>query len=275
LIFAHRGASQAAPENTLPAFEAAIRLGADGVELDVQYSSDGALVIFHNDTLEKTSDGAGRVTAHTLAELRALDAGSWFDPSFTGTRIPILDEVLDLLKGKLLVNVELKVLGTLRSGMGADAVKAIRAHGIADQVVISSFNPFALRQAKGAGPEIECALLLAHDLPGWMRWGFTRRYSRADGLHPDFEMVDEAYMARAQQLGLPVRVWTVDEEATMRRLMTLGVDAIITNVPDALANLFATPLDKDAERHAWSALSEASLQSVWDNPTDAAHNDPK
>ena len=87
--------------------------------------------------------------------------------------------------------------------MGADAVKAIRAHGMADQVVISSFNPFALRQAKGAGPEIECALLLAHDLPGWMRWGFTRRYSRADGLHPDSDMVDQTYMARRGSSACP------------------------------------------------------------------------
>jgi glycerophosphoryl diester phosphodiesterase len=235
LIFAHRGASKVAPENTLPAFEAAIGLGADGVELDVQYSSDGALVIFHNDTLEKTSDGTGRVTAHTLSELRALDAGSWFASGFAGTRIPTLDEALDLMKGRLLVNVELKVLGSLRSDMGADAVKAIRAHGMADQVVISSFNPFALRQAKGAGPEIECALLLAHDLPGWMRWSVTRRYSRADGLHPDFEMVDEAYMAQVRKLGMPVRVWTVDDETEMRRLIALGVDAIVTNVPDVLA----------------------------------------
>jgi glycerophosphoryl diester phosphodiesterase len=237
LIFAHRGASKAAPENTLPAFEAAIRLAADGVELDVQYSSDGALVIFHNDTLEKTSNGTGRVTAHTLAELRALDAGSWFAPSFAGTRIPTLDEALDLMKDKLLVNVELKVLGALRSELGADAVKTIRQHGMADQVVISSFNPFALRQTKAAGPEIECALLLAHDLPGWMRWGVTRRHSRAEGLHPDFDMVDETYMARARKLGLPVRVWTVDDEAEMRRLIALGVDAIVTNVPDRLANL--------------------------------------
>jgi len=273
LIFAHRGASKAAPENTLPAFEAAIRLGADGIELDVQYSSDGALVIFHNDTLGKTSDGAGRVTAHTLAELRALDAGSWFGPSFAGTRIPILDEALDLMKGKLLVNVELKVLGTLRSGMGADAVKAIRAHGMADQVVISSFNPFALHQAKGAGPQIECALLLAHDLPGWMRWGFTRRYSRADGLHPDFEMVNEAYMAEARQLGMPVRVWTVDDEAEMHRLIALGVDSIITNVPDGLVTLMSGSLNEGVEREAWSALSEASLPRVWDNDADAAHDE--
>jgi glycerophosphoryl diester phosphodiesterase len=235
LIFAHRGASQAAPENTLPAFEAAMRLGADGVELDVQYSSDGALVIIHNATLEKTSNGTGRVTAHTLTELRALDAGGWFDPKFAGTRIPTLDATLDLLKNKLLINIELKVLDALRSGLGADTVKAVRARGMADQVVISSFNPFALRQARQAGPEIECALLLAHDLPGWMHWGVTRRYSRAEGLHPDLAMVNEAYLARAQKLGMPVRVWTVDDEADMRRLIALGVDAIITNVPDRLA----------------------------------------
>lgn len=235
LIFAHRGASKAAPENTLPAFEAAMRLGADGVELDVQYSSDGALVIIHNATLEKTSDGTGRVTEHTLSELRALDAGSWFGATFAGTRIPTLDEAFGLMKGKLLVNVELKVLNSLQSSLGADAVKVIRAHGMADQVVISSFNPFVLRQAKAAGPEIECALLVAHDMPGWTRWGVTRRHSRAESLHPDFALVNAAYMTHARQLGLPVRVWTVDDEAEMRRLIALGVDAIITNVPDRLA----------------------------------------
>ena len=232
LIFAHRGASQAAPENTLPAFEAAIRLGADGVELDVQYTSDGALVIFHNPTLERTSTGTGRVTAHTLAQLRELDAGSWFGPAFVGTRIPTLDEVLDLLNNKLLINIELKALDATFSDLGVDVVKTVRAHGMADQVVISSFNPFALRRAKQAGLEIECALLLAHDLPGWLRLGVTRRHSRADGLHPDLAMVNEAYLAGARKLGMPVRVWTVDEEGDMRRMIALGVDGIITDAPD-------------------------------------------
>src|SRR5512143_223381 len=107
LVFAHRGASKMAPENTLPAFEAAVRSGADGVELDVQYSSDGQLVVIHDLTLEALTDGTGRVTAHTLRELRALDAGYHFSPEFAGTRIPVLDEVLDLLRDRLLVNVEL------------------------------------------------------------------------------------------------------------------------------------------------------------------------
>lgn len=229
LIFGHRGASKVAPENTLPAFEAALRLAADGVELDVQYSADGKLVIFHNTTLDKTTDGAGRVTAHTLEELRGLDAGSWFGPQFAGTRIPTLDEVLDLLKGKLLVNIELKTFDMASRGLGADVVRVVRDHGMADEVVLSSFNPFALRAAKQAGPEIETGLLLAPDLPGWTRWGLIRRHSRADGFHPELAMVDAAYMAAARRLGMPVRVWTVNEAADIQRMIALGVDAIITD----------------------------------------------
>ena len=143
--------------------------------------------------------------------------------------------MLDLLKGKLLINIELKVLDTKQSGLGPDVVKLVRDHGMADQVVISSFNPFALRGAMLAGREIEGGLLLAPDLPAWTRWGFTRRYSMAQGLHPELKMVDAAYVAQAKRLSAPVRVWTVDEEADMRRLIDLGVDSIITNYPDRLA----------------------------------------
>src|SRR5512146_1026748 len=95
LVFAHRGASKVAPENTLPAFEAAIALGADGVELDVQATADGKLVVFHNPRLEGTTNGSGPVSAQTFDRLRALDAGSWFAPAFAGTRIPTLTEVFD------------------------------------------------------------------------------------------------------------------------------------------------------------------------------------
>ncbi len=108
---------------------------------------------------------------------------------------------------------------------------------MADQVVLSSFNPFTLRAAKRAGPEIECALLVAPDLPGWMRSGFMRRWSLAQGLHPEVVMVDERYMADAKKRGLPVRPWTVNEEADMRRMIDLGVDAIITDWPDRLRAL--------------------------------------
>ena len=166
LIFAHRGACKVAPENTLPAFQAALDLGADGIELDVQFSSDGKLVVLHNPTLETTTNGSGRVTAYTFAELRLLDAGSHFGPQFAGTPLPALEEVLDLCKGRLLMNIELKSLNSNTANIGVDVVAAVRARDMADQVVISSFNPLALRRAKKAGPEIECALLTAPDLPG-------------------------------------------------------------------------------------------------------------
>jgi glycerophosphoryl diester phosphodiesterase len=238
LVFAHRGAKRVAPENTAPAFEAAIRLGADGIELDVQYSSDGKLVIFHDLSLEKTSNGTGRVSAHTFEELRALDAGSHFGPEFAGTMIPTLDEALEVARGKLLVNIELKTIEVKQSGLGPDVVDVVRRHAMMDEVVISSFNPFALRKSKQAGPEIEHGLLLAADLPGWTRWGLTLRHSRADGLHPELGMATREYVAAAKRRNLPVRVWTVDDEAEMRRLAGFGVDAIITDAPDvALAAL--------------------------------------
>jgi glycerophosphoryl diester phosphodiesterase len=232
LVFAHRGAKRVAPENTLPAFEAAFRLGADGIELDVQYTSDGKLVIFHDLNLEKTSNGSGRLSAHTFDELRLLDAGSHFSPDFAGTQIPTLDEVLDLAKGKLLVNIELKSLDISGAKLGVDVVAVVRAHQMVDDVVISSFNPFVLRRSKQAGPDIEHALLLDLDTTGWTRWGLTLRYSRADGVHPETRMVDAAYVAAARRRKMPVRVWTVDDEAEMRRLAALSVDAIISDTPD-------------------------------------------
>jgi glycerophosphoryl diester phosphodiesterase len=232
LVFAHRGAKRVAPENTLPAFQAAIQLGADGVELDVQYSSDGKLVIFHDLNLEKTSNGTGRVSALTFEELRELDAGSHFSPEFAGAQIPTLDEVLDLARGKLLVNIELKSLEITNVRLGSDVVEVVRAHKMADEVVISSFNPFALRRSKRAGPEIEHALLLALDTSNWTRWGLTLRYSLAQGLHPETKMVDAAYLAAARRRGMPVRVWTVNDENDMRRLAGLGIDAIVSDTPD-------------------------------------------
>jgi glycerophosphoryl diester phosphodiesterase len=237
LVLAHRGASRAAPENTLPAFAEAIRMGADGVELDVQYSSDGHLMVFHSPDLSASTDGKGRLTSLPVADLKALDAGAWFAPEFAGTRIATLDEALDLLAGKMLVNIEMKSLEITRSTMPRDVVEAVRAHNMVGQVVISSFNPFAVRQAGKAGPEIERALLLAPDLASWLRTDLVRRYSRAQALHPESPMIAAEYVARARGRGLPVRAWTVNDEGEMRRLVELGVDAIMTDVPDVLLSV--------------------------------------
>jgi glycerophosphoryl diester phosphodiesterase len=153
---------------------------------------------------------------------------------FAGTRIPTLDEALNLLAGRCLVNIEVKSSAVSTVSMGRDIVAAIRSRNMEDQVLISSFNPFTLRLLKTEAPDIETAYLTAPDLPLWMRLGITRSYARADGIHPEYRMVSRSYMSWARRRGKPVRVWTVDDQADAVRMAHLGVDAIITNVPDTI-----------------------------------------
>ncbi|MCS7220468.1 MAG: glycerophosphodiester phosphodiesterase [Anaerolineae bacterium] len=237
LIFAHRGAKAVAPENTIPAFLKAIELGADGVELDVQFSADGALVVIHNVMLDETTNGHGRVTAHTLEELKALDAGSWFAPEFAGTRLCTLEEALDAIGHRLLVNIEMKSFSMGNDGMAEQVAEIIRRRNLYDQVIVSSFNPFTLRRLKKVDPRIETGLLYAPGLPIYLSRAWLRPWAKPDALHPEYVMVDEAYMRWARQRGYPVNVWTVNEPDEMRKMIALGVNAIITDYPDRLREL--------------------------------------
>ncbi len=237
LVFAHRGAKAVAPENTIPAFLKAAELGADGVELDVQFSADGALVVIHNPTLEQTTNGHGRVTSHTLEELKELDAGSWFGPEFAGTRLCTLDEALEAIGSRLLVNIEMKSFTMGNDGMAEQVAEVVRRRDLYDQVIVSSFNPFTLRRLKKVEPRIETGLLVAPDLPIYLSRAWLRPWARPDALHPEHVMVDEAYMRRARRQGYAVNVWTVNEPDDMRRMIALGVNAIITDYPDRLLGL--------------------------------------
>lgn len=237
LIFAHRGAKAVAPENTIPAFLKAIELGADGVELDIQFSADGALVVIHNPTLEQTTDGHGRVTSFTLEELKQLDAGVKFDPRFAGTRLCTLEEALDAIGDRLLVNIEMKSFAMGTDGMPEQVAEIIRKRALYDQVIVSSFNPFALRRLKRTDPRIETGLLYAPDLPIYLSRAWLRPWAKPDAMHPEHVMVDAAYMRWARRNKYPVNVWTVNEAADMQRMIELGVNAIITDYPDRLREL--------------------------------------
>ena len=162
-VIAHRGFSGAAPENTLAAFEKAIEVGADMFELDVLLSRDGRVVVIHDDTLDRTTDGEGKVAAFTLAELKKLDAGSWFSAEFAGERIPTLEEALRLAKGCILVNVEIKTEAVGR-GVVAKALEVIDELDMKDNVVISSFDPTALAKARELHPGIRTASLFDAEL---------------------------------------------------------------------------------------------------------------
>jgi glycerophosphoryl diester phosphodiesterase len=234
LNIAHRGASAAAPQNTLAAFRKAMELGADGVELDVQLSADGVPVVIHDLTVDKTTDGTGLVRSKTLAQLKALDAGRKFSPQFAGERIPTLSEVFDVLEGKLLVNVELKDFNPRGSELGAPVVEIVRKHAMDKRVLFSSFNPFALRGVKRLAPEIPAGLLYAPDLPIYLRRAWLAPFIPHEARHPHFSMVTEALVERCHARGLRVNTWTVDDPAEMRRLIVVGVDGVITDVPDML-----------------------------------------
>ncbi|MEN6579369.1 MAG: glycerophosphodiester phosphodiesterase family protein [Anaerolineaceae bacterium] len=231
LIIAHRGDSANAPENTLAAFRLAWENGADGIELDVMLSADQKLVVIHDDTLERTTNGHGQVGNTPYAALRELDAGSWFRPEFKGEPIPLLDEVFAELGGKFLINVELKNYMTPKDQLPELVVALIKKHGLSDSVLLSSFNARNLRRAKSLAPEIRTGLLTLPGLLGLPMRGFWGRRFGADDLHPYYRDVSAKLVQSRHKLGQKVNVWTVDAPDDLRRMQAFGVDMIICNDP--------------------------------------------
>ena len=219
-IIAHRGASADAPENTLAAFQLALDQGADGIELDVMLSKDRELVVIHDDMVDRTTDGSGRVQDLTLAELQALDAGN-------GEKIPTLDEVLTRFGGKFLINIELKNYSTIFDSLPLDVAALILDHDVADSILVSSFNPFNFSRFHKLLPDIPVGMLT---FPGKARF-FAYGLFRYDALNPYFKDVDEALVQRMHAKEKEINVWTVDEAADIRHLAKIGVDSIITNRP--------------------------------------------
>jgi glycerophosphoryl diester phosphodiesterase len=240
LNIAHRGASYDAPENTLAAFDLALRLGADGIELDVRLSADGVPVVIHDATLDRTTDGRGPVSAWRWPELRSLDAGSWFDSQYARQRIPSLEDVFAAFGERLLYVIELKT-NSLRDHRLEQAVIAIiQRHGLADQVILASLNPFALRRVRRLLPQIAVGLLISPHQPLYLRWtrlGTVMRYASRLLHHT---LIDANTVAWARRYGYRLHAWTVDEPDEMMRLAALGVDAILTNRPDVLRWALAT-----------------------------------
>ena len=234
LVFGHRGASAYAPMNTIPAFELAAGQGAAGIELDVHRSADGHAVICHDFTVDSTTDGSGTVTAMTLAELKALDAGGWFSEEFRGVQIPTLDEVFEAVGDRLLVNVEIKSESQDTDGVEQVVADVIARHDMQQRVIVSSFNPLALKRFRGILPDVPIGFLYSSDMPI-----DTQAIMRDLGLshearHPHYAMVDTAYMQWAKAEGYRVNTWTVNDPLRAVELRDLGVGAIITDKPDVI-----------------------------------------
>ncbi len=237
MVIAHRGYSGEAPENTLAAFKKAIEVGSDMIELDIHFSRDRQIVVIHDETLERTADGLGRVAEFTLAELKKFDAGFWFSPEFKGERIPTLAEVLHLAKGKILVNIEIKSpshgLYSVTE-LAEQALKEVQKMGMLEEVIFSSFNPLALEKIRELAPRAYVAILYHRE------WNFIAEITRGKSfevlnLRKDF--LNKEKIDRIKGLGMLVNVYTVNEEEELRRFVEWGVNGIITNYPKRLIKI--------------------------------------
>lgn len=229
-IFAHRGASGYAPENTLEAFRLAMEQGADGIELDVHLTKDGEVVVIHDETLNRTSDGQGKVRDYTLEELKKFSFHNYIE-KYKGVQIPTLKEVLDLVENSSMkVNIELKTGIYWYEGIEEKTMEIVKNKKMEGRVIYSSFNHYSIQKILEQDIHAETAYLFSDVTLNMEKYA---KETGVKGLHPavyHLKMADflETYL----NSGLKVRVWTVNKKEDMKMFMDAGVDAVITNYPD-------------------------------------------
>jgi glycerophosphoryl diester phosphodiesterase len=231
-VIAHRGASGHRPENTLPAYELAIEMRADMIEIDLHRTRDGAIVVAHDAVLEGLGEGR-EIGDATLEQVRALDAGG-------GERVPTLAEVLDGFGARIPLNLELKwgAAGDY-PGMEKETQAALAERGLGADILFSSFRPTILRRLREADPKARLALLTSPRDPNPNLGSALARAAElaCEALNPHWSQLEPALVERSHEAGLGVNVYTVDEVPAMRRMLDLGVDGLFTNFPDRLRAL--------------------------------------
>jgi glycerophosphoryl diester phosphodiesterase len=229
LIWAHRGASAEAPENTIAAFSLALAEDADGVELDAQRCASGEVVVLHDESLARTTGFAAPVIHASYSVVRTLDAGSWKADRFRGERIPLLAEVLEAFPR--LVNVELKCETADDGGLTAEVVRVVRAAAAEDRVLLSSFNAACLWRARALAPRIPRALLFESGQRWPLRSALFAPLLGVAAVHPEHVLATPGRVSRWRRRGYSVACWTVDDPEGAARLHRSGVTGVITNRP--------------------------------------------
>jgi glycerophosphoryl diester phosphodiesterase len=238
---AHRGGRKWAPENTLSAFRKSLEFGVDGVELDIQRCASGEIVVFHDEDLNRTTNGAGLLVDSSFAELRRLSAGEWFDPAFKDERVPLLSEVLELIGGRIGINIELKNTPIEYPGMDDELLELIADYPAPETLIISSFDHKLMRQVHAKAPHLKIALLGAAVLVDLKQ---TATAIGAQYFHPSYDCLRIDVAQEAHAAGLEVNVWTCNSQREWRDCLRMQVDGIITDDPVGLKEFLsraATP----------------------------------
>ncbi len=235
IILAHRGDLAHAPENTLPSFQQAIQKGADGVELDAKLTADGHVIVIHDPTVERTTDGKGRVATFSLEAIRQLEAGAWFNEKFRGTKVPLLEEVFETVGRDKLINIELTNYATPRDGLVLKVCELIKKHNNQKQIIFSSFFPSNLKIAAQALPEVPRGLLAMPGILGLWARSFGFMFGDYQALHPHISSATREQVQRAHRIQRRVHVWTANTPEEINQLKSWGVDAIFTDDPQTAA----------------------------------------
>ena len=234
LVWAHRGASADAPENTLAAFRLAADQGADGVELDAQRCGTGEPVVFHDDTLGRTTGRVGLLRETAWSTLRQLDAGRRFSPRFENERVPLLSEVFAALPAHVLVNVELKCDAADDRGLTAAVIDVVREAAAQGRVLLSSFNPACLLRARRLAPELPRAHLFEADAAFPVYGATLMGALGAVAIHPPAGEASADSIQKWLRRGYRIAPWTVDDVEVARRLLEHGCSGLITNRPERM-----------------------------------------
>jgi len=238
LIIAHRGASGYAPENTMSAFQTALTMGADAIEVDVQQTSDGNIIIIHDDTLDRTTNGTGKVAEKSYKELQSLDAGSWFNPKFSGERIPLLRDFFELIHKKVHAIIEVKYGSSVYPDIEKNVIALIQSYELMDSVIVSSSRITVLQTFYSLLPALKLGKVLT-PREHWRSLFLLNPISTKQDLtaiikeiHPHWSFIDAEFMEWARLAGMTVCPWTINTVMKAKAVVERGVQGVITNYPD-------------------------------------------
>jgi glycerophosphoryl diester phosphodiesterase len=230
-IFAHRGSSAYAPENTLAAFKLAIEQHADGIELDATLSAEGQVIVIHDDTVNRTTNGTGHIKSMNLTELKNFDAGSKFNPAYSSERIPTLEEVFETVGQKIYIDVELKNYSSPTDDLPDKVIALVKEYGLESSVMLSSFNIIALIRARSLLSDIPLGMITVPGLADLTIRSRLVRLGPLFALHPNYIDVTPKLIHSVHHANSRIHAYPVNQADTMRQLFTAGVDGIFTADP--------------------------------------------